>query len=135
MMLGVAMIATCEVFAGRHAGARPAGDERRGLDLVGAVQVATTYCPVPGVGPNGPADDPYRPGLTADLMLKDFRLSQWAAEVGEADTLTDRFAADLYRRFVEGEDGRGGISLRCCHAFLRPRLRRSGLACNGRAEA
>ena len=108
MILGVTMIATCEAFAlaeklGLEAGAL--------YDVVstssGQSWSTTAYCPVPGVGPKSPADNDYRPGFAADLMLKDLRLAQMAAQEADADTPTGALAAELYRRFVEDEDGRG----------------------------
>ena len=65
------------------------------------------YCPAPGIGPTSPADHGYQPGFAADLMLKDLRLSQQAAEAVDADTPLGQAATDLYRRFVEDEDGSG----------------------------
>ena len=62
---------------------------------------------MPGVGPKSPADNDYRPGFAAELMLKDLRLSQQAAESADADTPMGRLATELYARFVETEDGRG----------------------------
>jgi membrane protease YdiL (CAAX protease family) len=35
------------------------------------------YCPAPGVGPKSPADNDYKPGFAAELMLKDLRLFRW----------------------------------------------------------
>jgi 3-hydroxyisobutyrate dehydrogenase len=66
-----------------------------------------TYCPAPGVGPKSPADNGYMPGFAADLMLKDLRLSQAAAEGADADTPMGELAAALYAVFVEQEDGKG----------------------------
>jgi len=65
------------------------------------------YCPAPGVGPKSPADNDYKPGFAAELMLKDLRLSQQAAEAVDADTPMGQAAADLYAQFVENEDGKG----------------------------
>ena len=108
MMLGVTMIATCEAFALA---------DRLGLDRQALYDVAstssgqswslTTYCPAPGVGPESPADRGYAPGFAAELMLKDLRLSQQAAGDTGADTPLGAAAAELYRRFVEVEDGAG----------------------------
>lgn len=108
MILGVTMIATCEAFAL----AEKLGLEPQALyDVVstssGQSWSTTAYCPVPGVGPQSPADNDYRPGFAADLMLKDLRLAQMAAEGADADTPTGALAAELYRRFVEDEDGSG----------------------------
>ena len=108
MMLGVTMIATCEAFAL----ASRLGLDRRALYDVASTSSGqswslTTYCPAPGVGPESPADRGYRPGFAAELMLKDLRLSQQAAGETGAETPMGAAAADLYRAFVEEEDGRG----------------------------
>ena len=63
----------------------------------------TSYCPAPGIGPKSPSDNGYQPGFAADLMLKDLRLSQDAAEGVDADTPMGQLAATLYARFVEEE--------------------------------
>jgi 3-hydroxyisobutyrate dehydrogenase len=108
MILGVTMIATCEAFAL----ADKLGLSRDRLyDVVstssGQSWSVTSYCPAPGVGPASPADNGYQPGFAAELMLKDLTLAQAAAELADADTPTGALARDLYRRFVEEEDGRG----------------------------
>ncbi|WP_240672151.1 3-hydroxyisobutyrate dehydrogenase [Tropicibacter alexandrii] len=108
MILGVTMIATCEAFALA---------DKLGLDRQAMFDVVSTssgyswsmnaYCPAPGIGPQSPSDNGYRPGFAADLMLKDLRLSQQAAEAADADTPMGQAAMELYRRFVEDEDGKG----------------------------
>ena len=65
------------------------------------------YCPAPGIGPKSPADNDYKPGFAAELMLKDLDLSQAAADSAGAETPMGRAARDLYRTFVDAEDGRG----------------------------
>ena len=86
-------------------------DRQKMFDVVstssGSSWSMNAYCPAPGVGPASPADNGYKPGFAADLMLKDLRLSQQAAEGADADTPMGALAAELYRRFVEEEDGRG----------------------------
>ena len=91
--------------------------EKLGLDPqafydVGSVSTAqswsmTSYCPVPGVGPESPADRGYQGGFATALMLKDLRLSQQAATSVDADTPMGQLATELYTSFVETEDGRG----------------------------
>lgn len=108
MILGVTMIATCEAFALA---------DKLGLDRQKMFDVVSTssgyswsmnaYCPAPGVGPKSPADNGYRPGFAAELMLKDLGLSQQAAAAVDADTPMGQLAHALYRRFVEDEGGRG----------------------------
>ena len=60
----------------------------------------------PGVGPTSPADNGYKPGFAAELMLKDLRLSQQAADAVGAPTPMGGKAMELYDAFV-GEDGKG----------------------------
>jgi 3-hydroxyisobutyrate dehydrogenase len=108
MILGVTMIATCEAFALA---------DKLGLDRTAMFDVVSTssgyswsmnaYCPAPGVGPKSPADNGYKPGFAAELMLKDLRLSQQAAEAVNADTPMGQTATTLYQTFVEEEAGRG----------------------------
>jgi 3-hydroxyisobutyrate dehydrogenase len=65
------------------------------------------YCPAPGIGPKSPSDNDYKPGFAAELMLKDLRLSQQAAEAVDADTPMGKLTCALYTTFVEDEDGLG----------------------------
>ncbi len=108
MILGATMIATCEAFALA---------DKLGLDRQKMFDVVSTssgyswsmnaYCPAPGVGPQSPADNDYTPGFAAELMLKDLGLSQQAAEAVDADTPMGELALELYRQFVEEENGTG----------------------------
>lgn len=108
MILGVTMIATCEAFALAD---KLGLDRQKMFDVVstssGSSWVMNSYCPAPGVGPKSPADNGYRPGFAAELMLKDLRLSQEAAAAVDADTPMGALAALIYEGFVESEDGRG----------------------------
>jgi 3-hydroxyisobutyrate dehydrogenase len=108
MILGVTMIATCEAFALAD---KLGLDRQKMFDVVstssGYSWTMNAYCPAPGVGPKSPADNGYKPGFAAELMLKDLRLSQQAAASADADTPMGQLAAALYEQFVEHEDGRG----------------------------
>ena len=108
MILGVTMIATCEAFVLA---------DKLGLDRQAMFDVVSTssgyswsmnaYCPAPGIGPQSPADNGYKPGFAAELMLKDLRLSQMAAAAADADTPMGEAATALYQQFVEEEGGQG----------------------------
>jgi 3-hydroxyisobutyrate dehydrogenase len=108
MLLGIHMIGTCEAFALA---------EKLGLDLqkfydISAVSSGqnwsmTSYCPVPGVGPQSPADHDFEGGFAAALMLKDLKLATNAAHNANVQTPLGRHAADLYAAFVEA--GSGGV--------------------------
>ena len=106
MLLGATMIATCEAFKLA---------ERLGLDAQTFYDISsvssgqswsmTSYCPVPGVGPETPADRDYQGGFAAALMLKDLRLAMQAAQDAGAATPLGKHAAELYEAFVA--DGNG----------------------------
>ena len=108
MILGVTMIATCEAFALAD---KLGLDRQKMFDVVstssGYSWTMNAYCPAPGVGPASPADNNYQPGFAAELMLKDLRLSQQAAESSDADTPMGEVATRLYEQFVERENGLG----------------------------
>ena len=124
MILGATMIATCEAFALA---------DKLGLDRQAMFDVVSTssgyswslnaYCPAPGIGPQSPADNDYKPGFAAELMLKDLRLSQQAAEGADADTPMGQVARDLYAQFVEGE-GRTGLDFSAMLPWFSNRGRR-----------
>ena len=109
MILGATMIATCEAFAL----ADKLGLDRQSMfDVVstssGQSWSMNTYCPAPGVGPQSPADNAYTPGFSAELMLKDLRLSQHAADAADAATPMGKRATEIYADFVELH-GMGGM--------------------------
>jgi 3-hydroxyisobutyrate dehydrogenase len=107
MILAVSMIGVGEGFnLARKLGLDPA----KLFDVVstssGQCWAVNSYCPVPGVGPVSPADSDYKPGFAAELMMKDTRLSQEAADTAGAATPLGAHAAELYRKFAETE-GKG----------------------------
>ena len=108
MILGITMIGTCEAFAL----ADKLGLSRQKMyDVVsgasGQSWSMTSYCPAKGVGPQTPADNDYKPGFSADLMLKDLRLAQSASDDAGMTTQMGALATELYRRFVEEGQGSG----------------------------
>ncbi|MDF1609028.1 3-hydroxyisobutyrate dehydrogenase [Hoeflea sp. YIM 152468] len=107
MLLGISMIGTCEAFA---LAAKLGLSAQSLFDVVstssGSCWSVNTYCPVPGVGPKSPADNGYKPGFAAELMLKDLKLSQQAATSVSAQTPMGARATELYDQFVAG-DGKG----------------------------
>jgi 3-hydroxyisobutyrate dehydrogenase len=101
MLLGATMAATCEAFAL----AKKLGlDQQTFFDISskasGQSWSMTSYCPVPGVGPETPADRNYDGGFMAQLMLKDLKLAMEAAQAAGAYTPMGAEAEELYQRFV-----------------------------------
>ncbi|MBW3098262.1 3-hydroxyisobutyrate dehydrogenase [Pseudohoeflea coraliihabitans] len=107
MILGISMIGVCEAFALAD---KLGLDRQKMFDVVstssGSCWSVNTYCPAPGVGPQSPADNDYKPGFAADLMLKDLNLSQQAAAAANAPTPLGQHATEIYEAFV-GEGGKG----------------------------
>ncbi|MEM9715201.1 MAG: 3-hydroxyisobutyrate dehydrogenase [Pseudomonadota bacterium] len=104
MLAGINMAATCEAIALA---------DKLGLDPQKLFEVVSTssgfnwamnvYCPIPGVGPDSPSDHGYEPGFSSDLMLKDLRLSQSAADMVAAETPMGARAEEIFAHFVEDE--------------------------------
>ena len=107
MLLGATMIATCEAFGLA---------EKLGLDPQTFFDISsvssgqswsmTSYCPVPGVGPQSPADRGYEGGFAAALMLKDLKLAMQAAQGAGAAAPMGAQAEALYQMLVNA--GQGG---------------------------
>ena len=103
MLLGASMVATCETFKLA---------EKLGLDLQTFFDISskasgqcwsmTAYCPVPGVGPQTPADNDYKGGFATALMLKDLRLAMEAAAGAGAHVPLGALAEKLYADFADG---------------------------------
>jgi 3-hydroxyisobutyrate dehydrogenase len=102
MLLGATMAATCETFVLA---------QKLGLNLQTFFDISskasgqswsmTSYCPIPGVGPETPADRGYEGGFAAALMLKDLKLAMEAAQESGAYTPMGGEAEELYMRFVD----------------------------------
>jgi 3-hydroxyisobutyrate dehydrogenase len=106
MLLGIHMIGTCEAFAMA---------EKLGLDAQKFYDISsvssgqcwsmTSYCPVPGVGPQSPADNDYQGGFATALMLKDLKLAMEAAGTSGASVPMGARAKELYEAFNAGDNG------------------------------
>jgi 3-hydroxyisobutyrate dehydrogenase len=101
MLLGISMIGVSEAFVLA---------ERLGLSAATLFEVAsrasgqcwslTSYCPVPGPVPSSPANNGYKPGFSAAMMLKDLKLAGEAARTCGAQTPLGAAATSLYERYV-----------------------------------
>ena len=108
MLLGASMIATCETFVlAQKLGLDPQVFFDIASKASGQCWSMTSYCPVPGVGPETPADRDYDGGFAAALMLKDLRLAMEAAQSVDAYTPMGAHAEELYTRFAEHLGGAG----------------------------
>ncbi len=121
MLLGVSMLGVCEAFVLA---------EKLGLEAERFFEIAskssgqcwslTTYCPVPGVGPQTPADRGYAGGFATAMMLKDLKLAQDAAAKAGAATPMGAQAEALYALF--DQLGYAGKDFSAVIELLRGRL-------------
>jgi 3-hydroxyisobutyrate dehydrogenase len=108
MLLGASMVATCETFVlAQKLGLDPGTFFDIASKASGQCWSMTSYCPVPGVGPETPADRDYDGGFAAALMLKDLRLAMEAAQSVDSYTPMGAQAEELYTRFAEKLGGAG----------------------------
>ena len=108
MLLGATMVATCETFAmARQLGLDPQTFYDISSVSSGQSWSMTSYCPVPGVGPQTPADNGYQGGFAVGLMLKDLKLASAAAASVGASVPMGNAAEALYQMLAnQGEAAR-----------------------------
>jgi 3-hydroxyisobutyrate dehydrogenase len=105
MILGISMIAVSEAFSlGEKLGLSPENFFEFSANASGQCWAMTSYCPVPGIVENTPANNQYKPGFAAQLMLKDLHLSQQAAKSVNLQTSLGKKAEELYQVFVDQHD-------------------------------
>ncbi|HEX7743335.1 MAG TPA: 3-hydroxyisobutyrate dehydrogenase [Sphingobium sp.] len=112
MLLGATMIATCEAFAMA---------DKLGLDAQTFYDISsvssgqswsmTSYCPVPGVGPQSPSDNGYNGGFAVGLMLKDLKLASEAAASVGASIPMGNAAESLYQLLANRGEGARDFSV------------------------
>ena len=123
MILGISMIAVSEAFV---------LGEKLGLSHQALFDVAsassgqcwslTSYCPVPGPVPASPANNEYKPGFAAALMLKDLKLAKEAARSVKAKTALGAQAADIYEHFAQ--EGHSGMDFSAIIKLVREQSER-----------
>src|SRR5208282_3478284 len=111
MILGISMMAVSEAFV---------LGEKLGLSHQALFDVAsassgqcwslTSYCPVPGPVPASPANNHYKPGFAAALMLKDLKLAREAAQSVKAKTALGAHTAEIYDLFARQGQGTSDFS-------------------------
>jgi 3-hydroxyisobutyrate dehydrogenase len=106
LILASQMIGTCEGLA---LAVRLGLDPQVFFDIAskatGQSWSLNSYCPLPGVGPQSPADRGYEGGFAAALMLKDLKLALAAAHGVDAAVPMGSAAEGLYQAFVNGGGG------------------------------
>lgn len=113
LLLGISMIGVSEAFSLA---------EKLGLDTKKFYEISsnasgqcwamTRNCPAPDVIPNVPANNDYKPGFMAKMMLKDLKLAQHAAISVDAAIPLGAITTEIYELFVNqgfGEKDFSGI--------------------------
>ncbi|HXP32269.1 MAG TPA: 3-hydroxyisobutyrate dehydrogenase [Stellaceae bacterium] len=118
LILGISMIAVSEGFAL----ADKLGLDRQKLFDISAKSSGqcwsmTSYCPVPGPVPAAPSNREYQAGFTAEMMLKDLKLAQAAANAAGAATPLGAAAAAIYQLLSNA--GLGAKDFSVVFPFLR----------------
>jgi 3-hydroxyisobutyrate dehydrogenase len=102
MILGASMIAVSEAFV---LGEKLGLSHQAMFDVVstssGQCWSLTSYCPVPGPVPTSPANNGYKAGFAAALMLKDLNLAREAAASVHVEATIGTHAADIYQEYAE----------------------------------
>lgn len=106
MLLGIHMIGTCEAFTmAQKLGLDPQTFYDISSVSSGQCWSMTSYCPLPGVGPQSPADNGYQGGFATGLMLKDLKLAMDAATTAGVDPKMGTRAKELYEAFDAAGNG------------------------------
>jgi 3-hydroxyisobutyrate dehydrogenase len=111
MVLGISMIAVSEAFVLA---------EQLGLSVQALFEViskssgqcwaVTNYCPVPGPVLSSPANNGYRPGFSATLMLKDLELARESEKMMGMQAALGQHAADIYSAYTAAGFGSSDFS-------------------------
>lgn len=106
MLLAISMIGVSEAFVLAD---KLGLDQKKFFEISsnasGQCWSMTSYCPVPGILENVPANRDYQPGFMAKMMLKDLRLAQHAAESADAPIPLGGMSAELFELFVSQGHG------------------------------
>ncbi|AMP88296.1 3-hydroxyisobutyrate dehydrogenase [Legionella pneumophila] len=102
MILGTTMIAISEAFIL----AKELGLSNEKLFEVvnnssGQCWAMSKYVPVPGILENVPANNDYKPGFAAKMMLKDLLLSQNTAKSVHIETPLGAKTTEIYQQFID----------------------------------
>jgi 3-hydroxyisobutyrate dehydrogenase len=111
MILGISMIAISEAFVlAEHLNLSPQKLFEVVSNASGQCWAMTKYVPVPGILEHVPANNEYKPGFAATMMLKDLLLSQNSAQSVNVKTPLGAQATTLYQHFIDQGLGESDFS-------------------------
>lgn len=120
MILGISMVAISEAFAlGEQLGLSPHKLFEVVSNSSGQCWAMNKYVPVPGILENVPANNHYKPGFAATMMLKDLLLSQGAADLISVKTPLGAKTTALYQQFID--EGHGELDFSAIIQLITPK--------------
>ena len=106
MLLATTMIGVGEAFSlGQNLGLDPEKLFEILSTSTGSCWSINSYCPIKGVGPTSPADYDFRPGFSADLMLKDLTIALKAIENTNTSAPFGKNSQENFKRMVNENQG------------------------------
>ena len=106
MLLATTMIGVGEAFSlGQNLGLNPEKLFEILSTSTGSCWAINNYCPIKGVGPTSPADNDFRPGFSADLMLKDLTIALKAIESTNTSAPFGINSRENFKRMINEKQG------------------------------
>tara|TARA_B100000161_G_scaffold192427_1_gene139531 strand:+ start:157 stop:1029 length:873 start_codon:yes stop_codon:yes gene_type:complete len=106
MLLATTMIGVGEAFSlGQNLGLDPEKLFEILSTSTGSCWSINSYCPIKGVGPTSPADNEFKPGFSADLMLKDLTIALKAIESTNTSAPFGKNSRENFERMVNENQG------------------------------
>ena len=106
MLLATTMIGVGEAFSlGNNLGLDPQKLFEILSTSTGSCWAINDYCPIKNVGPSSPADNEFRPGFSADLMLKDLTIASKAIQATNTKAPFGIKAKENFQDMVDDKNG------------------------------
>ena len=106
MLLATTMIGVGEAFSlGNNLGLKPEKLFEILSTSTGSCWAINSYCPIKDIGPTSPADNDFRPGFSADLMLKDLTIALKAIESTNTSAPFGKKSQQNFKRMVNENQG------------------------------
>lgn len=106
MLLAITMIGVGEAFdLGKNLGLEPKKLYEILSTSSGSCWAINTYCPIENVGPLSPADNNFKPGFAASLMLKDLTIAMEAVAKSNSVAKFGELAQEKFKNMIDKQKG------------------------------
>ena len=106
MLLATTMIGVGEAF---NLGKKLGLDPQKLFEILststGSCWAINSYCPIKGIGPKSPADNNFKPGFSASLMLKDLTIALKAINTSKSSAPFGKSAQENFRDMIKDNKG------------------------------